>query len=232
MKTLAIVLLLTPLWAQGPPKAAEASSSEAAPAVPNQSKPAANAEPGGTAQTAPAPAPQTTLASQTGPAPVSAPAPQTDAPANQTGAPAAQTGAPAAQTSAPAAQPSAPTTENPAPAAQESTPAAQTTSAPAAQKPSSDNWFQGSIQFGYRWIPNINGSDATYRSVINLGQGPKLLDANVTILNPSKRFFDRADIQTSSWGDPYNTLRADVQKDGVYRLTVDYRTRLSGKEFC
>ena len=44
-----------------------------------------------------------------------------------------------------------------------------------------------------------------------------------TILNPSKRFFDRADFHASSWGDPYNTLRADVEKDGLYRLTVDYR---------
>ncbi|HTS49121.1 MAG TPA: hypothetical protein VMH05_14320 [Bryobacteraceae bacterium] len=95
--------------------------------------------------------------------------------------------------------------------------------APAAPTAATDNWLQGSIQLGYRWIPNIDGSNAAYRSVVNLGEGPKLLDADFTLLNPSKRFFDRADIHASSWGDPYNMLRADVQKDGLYRLTVDYR---------
>ncbi len=102
-------------------------------------------------------------------------------------------------------------------------PAAQAPAIPPTPAPATDNWLQGSIQLGYRWIPNINGSFDTYRSVINLGQGPKLMDADFTILNPSKRFFDRADIHASSWGDPYNTLRADVEKDGLYRLTVDYR---------
>ena len=117
----------------------------------------------------------------------------------------------AAQTTAtPAAQPPAA-----APAAAAPAPAAQTSSA--------DNWLQGSIQLGYRWIPDIDGSFDTYRSVINLGEGPKLMDADFTLLNPSKRFFDRATIHASSWGDPYNSLRADVEKDGLYRLTVDYR---------
>ena len=182
MKKLAIVLFLIPLWAQEPPKAADASSSAAAPEVQNQSKaaPGSGSAGTGTAPTATAPA---------------------ATPGDQAAAPAAQAGAPAGQNAAPAAQ----------------------TTAPAAQKPASDNWLQGSIQFGYRWIPNITGSNSTYRSVINLGEGPKLQDANLTILSPSKRFFDRADIQASSWGDPYNTLRADVQKDGAYRLTVDYR---------
>jgi len=127
------------------------------------------------------------------------------------------------------ATPAQDTASQQAPASQTQTapgPAAQATAAPAAPPPQAaagDNWLQGSIQLGYRWIPNIDGSSATYRSVVNLGQGPKLLDADFTLLNPSKRFFDRADIHASSWGDPYNTLRADVQKDGLYRLTVDYR---------
>ena len=60
--------------------------------------------------------------------------------------------------------------------------------------------------------------------MVNLGEGPKLLDADFTLLNPSKRFFDRADVHATSWGgDPYNTLRVDVQKDKLYRLMADYR---------
>ena len=114
-----------------------------------------------------------------------------------------------------------------APAAPSSTqtPAAtaQTTAAPAPAKPPGEDWFQGSIELGYRWIPNINGSFDTYRSVVNLGQGPRLFNADLTLIDPSKRFFDRADFHASSWGDPYNTFRADISKDGVYRFTIDYR---------
>jgi hypothetical protein len=152
------------------------------------------------------------------------PSPPADSTAQAT-APAAQ--APAAQ--APAAP--APAAQTPAAQPAASAPAAQSTTAAPASEPAAapppaagENWLQGSIQLGYRWIPNINGSFDTYRSVVNLGEGPKLLDADFTLLNPSKRFFDRADIHASNWGgDPYNTLRADVTKDGAYRLTVDYR---------
>jgi hypothetical protein len=95
--------------------------------------------------------------------------------------------------------------------------------APEQPKPRGEDWFEGSIQLGYRWIPTIDGSSATYRSVVNLGQGPKLFNADVTLLDPSKRFFDRADFYASSWGDPYNTFRADIVKGGAYRFTIDYR---------
>lgn len=130
-----------------------------------------------------------------------------------------------ADSQSPAAAPAAAQDQSkPGPdAAAQPAPAAPAPAAAPAPTAATDNWLQGSIQLGYRWIPNIDGSNAAYRSVVNLGEGPKLLDADFTLLNPSKRFFDRADIHASSWGDPYNTLRGDVQKDGLYRLTVDYR---------
>jgi hypothetical protein len=96
--------------------------------------------------------------------------------------------------------------------------------APPPPEPSGDNWLQGSIEVGYRWIPNIDGNFNAYRSVVNLGEGPKLLDADFILLNPSKLLFDRADVHATSWGgDPYNTLRVDIQKDKLYRLMADYR---------
>lgn len=115
-------------------------------------------------------------------------------------------------------------TAKPAPDAAK--PADQSAPAPAPAPPdaSGDNWLQGSIEVGYRWIPGMDGNFNAYRSVVNLGEGPKLLDADFTLLNPSKLLFDRADVHATSWGgDPYNTLRVDIQKDKYYRLLADYR---------
>jgi len=40
--------------------------------------------------------------------------------------------------------------------------------------PSTEQWFTGSVEFGYRWLPGLRGNDSEYRSVLNLGTGPKL----------------------------------------------------------
>jgi hypothetical protein len=101
-------------------------------------------------------------------------------------------------------------------------PAPSAPAAPAA--PTGEGWLEGSFEVGYRWIPNISGNLDAYRSVVNLGESPKLLDADFTLRDPKKRVFDRADVHATSWGgDPYNTLRVDIQKDSWYRLTADYR---------
>src|SRR5271163_4953505 len=75
------------------------------------------------------------------------------------------------------------------------------TPAPAAPPaPPGENWFKGSFEAGYRWIPDIDGNFNAYRSVVNLGEGLKLFDADFTLRDPSKRFFDRADIRATGWG--------------------------------
>src|SRR5262249_20012447 len=85
--------------------------------------------------------------------------------------------------------------------------------APADETPPGESLLRGSFEVAYRCISYSNVSLNTYRSVVNLGEGSKLLDADFTLTNISKRFFDRADVHASSWGgDPYNTLRVDEQK--------------------
>src|SRR5260370_22658954 len=89
--------------------------------------------------------------------------------------------------------------------------------------PATEQNFTGSIEFGYRFIPNVNGSFNTYRSVVNLGEGPKLFGADATILNPNRRFFDRLDLHLTSIGDdPYETAKLDISPRNTYRLTVDW----------
>lgn len=108
-------------------------------------------------------------------------------------------------------------TQEPAPA---KTDPAQTQS-PA---PATENWLTGSVDFGYRWLSGVGGDFNTYRSVVNLGDGPKLFGVDLSIQPRSKRLVDRIDIRANSWGgDPYNTARIDARKERLYQFTWDYR---------
>jgi len=109
--------------------------------------------------------------------------------------------------------------------------AAQPAAAPAAAAttaesptPSTDEWLTGSIDLGYRWLTNVNGNFQAYRSVINLGEGPKLFGLDFTIQDPKKRWFDRLDANAYGWGgDPYNTAHVDARKLKLYDFRFDYR---------
>ncbi|HEY2013499.1 MAG TPA: hypothetical protein VGH38_08365 [Bryobacteraceae bacterium] len=90
--------------------------------------------------------------------------------------------------------------------------------------PATEQWLTGTFDFGYRWLTDIRGNFQEYRSVINLGEGPKLFGLDFTIQDPKKRLFDRMDVRASGWGgDPYNTGHLTARKQGVYDFTVDYR---------
>ncbi len=131
---------------------------------------------------------------------------------------------PATESAPPAADAAKVAQDAPKPAQEPAKPAEQAAPAPAPAAPAGEGWLTGSIELGYRWIPNIGGNLNAYRSVVNLGEGPRLLDADFTLIDPNKRLFDRADVHATSWGgDPYNTLRVDIQRGGAYRLTADYR---------
>lgn len=99
------------------------------------------------------------------------------------------------------------------PPAEESKP-----TAPAEQR------LTGSVDFGYRALSGVGGDFNTYRSVVNLGEGPKLFALDASLEDPSRRLFDRLDLRMHSWGgDPYNTARLEAVRDRLYRFTLDYR---------
>jgi hypothetical protein len=125
---------------------------------------------------------------------------------------------------APAAadQQAKPEAANPAPAQQSAKAAPET--APANPAPAADDWFTGSVDFGYRWRTNVDGNSDMYRSLVDLGQGPKLTGLDFSIVDPKKRLFDRLDARGYGWGgDPYSTAHVNAKKSGVYDLTFDYR---------
>ncbi len=123
----------------------------------------------------------------------------------------------------PAAQDSKP------PAAQDSKPPAAADAKPADSKPAespvptSESWLTGSVDVGYRWV-GTGGSDAAYRSFVDLGSGPKLLGVDFTLTDPKHRLFDTITVRAASWGgDPYQTFHLDARKSKLYDFSADYR---------
>lgn len=107
-------------------------------------------------------------------------------------------------------------------------PQAETPAAKAEPKaeaaPAAERWLTGTLEVGYRWVGRVGGDFNTYRSVVNLGEGPKLFDADLAFEDPSRRLLDRLEVRAQSWGgDPYNTARIDARKEGLYDFSFDYR---------
>jgi hypothetical protein len=115
--------------------------------------------------------------------------------------------------------PTTPVPPVPSPATVPATPAV-----PAAAPAPAEDWLTGSIDLGYRWQTGVGGSFDTYRSIVDLGSGPKLVGADFTITDPKHRIFDQIDVRAYNWGDdPYQTLHVDARKKKLYDLNLDYR---------
>jgi hypothetical protein len=90
--------------------------------------------------------------------------------------------------------------------------------------PAAEGDITGWIDVGYRFTSAVNGSLETYRSIVNLGSGPKLFGADFTVIDPKKRLFDILHVRASGWGgDPYGTFHLDATKAKKYRFNADYR---------
>jgi hypothetical protein len=125
---------------------------------------------------------------------------------------------------APAQQPTAP-----APAA---TPAPSTTPAPAASAssdaaspiPSTEPILTGWIDLGYVWNTGVGGSYDTFRSIIDVHSGPKLLGTDFTLADPKHRWFDTLQVRSTTWGaEPSSSLHVEAKKSGIYDFNADYR---------
>jgi hypothetical protein len=113
----------------------------------------------------------------------------------------------------------------PTPAAADAKPADPAAPAAAASPvPSGENWLTGFLDIGYRWRADVAGSFNTYRSIVDLGSGPKLFSTEFIIRDPKRRLFDRMEVRAYDWGgDPYSTLHVNLFKENSYQLITDYR---------
>lgn len=95
---------------------------------------------------------------------------------------------------------------------------------PAAQSPSpkAEKTLNGYIDLGARWVGRA-GDYPTYRSLVNLSQGLRLVGTDLSYEPAQSRLFDSVRLQMFNWGgDPYNTAKLDVMKRGKYRYTGTY----------
>ncbi len=107
-------------------------------------------------------------------------------------------------------------------AAQQAAPAAQDTpTQPVAATP--ETTITGSLDLGYRFN-SVGGSLDTYRSVVDMGSGVRLLGLDLTIESATRKWFDRIDVRGSGWGgDPYDTAHVDATRHDWYHFSFDYR---------
>jgi hypothetical protein len=104
--------------------------------------------------------------------------------------------------------------QQPAPA-----PAPATPPAPAAEP-----FVTGWVDLGYLWNTGVGGSYDTFRSVIDIHSGPKLLVTDFTLTDPKHRWFDNIQVRSTTWGaEPSSSLHVEAKKTGIYDFNADYR---------
>lgn len=94
---------------------------------------------------------------------------------------------------------------------------------PEESKPAAAEGSSYTAEVGYRFLTGEHGSWNTYRSVVNLGEGPRLLSFQSVFKPVAPKLFDTARLTGGSWGDPYNSALLTVDKNNAYRYTLQYR---------
>ena len=101
---------------------------------------------------------------------------------------------------------------------------AATTSDASTPVPSAEPVLTGWIDLGYVFIPGVGGSYDTYRSIIDVHQGPKLLGTDFTLADPKHHWFDTIQVRATSWGaEPSSSVHVEAKKSGIYDFNADYR---------
>jgi hypothetical protein len=86
--------------------------------------------------------------------------------------------------------------------------------------------ISGSVELGYRGVSDVAGSLDTYRSIVNLNDGFRVFGVDLVVKDPKRKVFDQLTLFADNWGDPYNTIRVDAEREKTYRFTFDYRNIL------
>ncbi len=90
--------------------------------------------------------------------------------------------------------------------------------------PSAEPALTGWVDLGYLWNTGVGGSYDTFRSIIDIHSGPKLLGTDLTLADPKHRWFDTIQVRSTTWGaEPSSSVHVEAKKAGVYDFSADYR---------
>ncbi|MBL8211705.1 MAG: hypothetical protein JNK87_13380 [Bryobacterales bacterium] len=85
--------------------------------------------------------------------------------------------------------------------------------------------FTASFELGARWNAGVGGNLDTYRSMVNLGEGPRLLNWEMRLNKSTFKGVEKAHFRGSGWGgDPSSWLQFAIEQSKWYRLTLDHRS--------
>ena len=84
--------------------------------------------------------------------------------------------------------------------------------------------WNGAIELGYR-LTDVDGNKGQYRETVNLRDGLKLFDFNLTgrNLEPGKGYVDYFSLKGRDIGDPFPYGKLEVKKNKTYELSASYR---------
>ncbi len=103
-------------------------------------------------------------------------------------------------------------------------PVPEAAAAPAAEIAPAETSWKLSLEAGYRWNQGVQGNFNIYRSVVNLGEGPRVTSLDLTYQGKPNGWLDQMNIRATGWGgDPYNWAHFDAVREKLYRLNIDYR---------
>jgi hypothetical protein len=130
-----------------------------------------------------------------------------------------------AATAAPSQAPPADAKTDAKPDAQASSgKAAQAAAAADAAVPAKEKELEGTIDLGARWVSGVGGDMDTYRSIVNLDSGFRLVNLDLKFDPPPKdnNVADSFILQLHDIGDPYNSVRLDMKRNRIYEFTGSY----------
>ncbi|MCC7235628.1 MAG: hypothetical protein IT163_10020 [Bryobacterales bacterium] len=120
-----------------------------------------------------------------------------------------------------------PEAAKPEAAAEATVEAAKPEAAEESPEPVTGRNFTATIDAGARWVSDVSGDLRSYRSVVNLGEGPKLFGFEAGYNNPAAKLLNRLSLSARNWGgDPFSTLHLTAERSRWWRLSADYRSML------
>lgn len=93
-----------------------------------------------------------------------------------------------------------------------------------AAAPAKEKMIEGTIDLGARWVSQPGGDMDTYRSIVNLASGLRLVNLDLKFDPPPKEnnVADSILLQLHDIGDPYNSARLDMKRNRIYEFRGSY----------